>query len=72
LVLNNSGIKRININNASVDEMKSHPYIKYNLANAIFQYRNQHGNFSSVESLKKIMIVTEEVFTKVAPYLTVE
>lgn len=72
LVFNNNGLKRININNASVDEMKSHPYIKYNLANAIFQYRNQHGNFSSVESLKKIMIVTEEVFTKVAPYLTVE
>ncbi len=72
LVLNNNPIKRININNATVDEMKVHPYIRYNLANAIIQFRNQHGNFSSVESVKKIMIVTEEMFEKVAPYLTTQ
>jgi competence protein ComEA len=72
LVLNNNSIKKININTASVDEMKSHPYLRYNLANAIFQYRKQHGDFGSVESIKKIMLITEEVFSKIAPYLTIE
>jgi competence protein ComEA len=72
LVMNDYPVKKININLASVDEMKSHPYIKYNLANAIFQYRKQHGNFNSVDAVKKIMLVTDEIFNKVAPYLAIE
>ncbi len=72
LILNNNAIKKININAASVDEMKSHPYIKYQMANAIFQYRQQHGNFNSVEEIKKIMTVTDEFYNKVESYLSVE
>lgn len=72
LVLGNNPIKQFDVNKATVDEMKSHPYIKYNVANAIVQYRNQHGNYSSVESIKKIMIITEEMYNKIAPYLTIE
>jgi competence ComEA-like helix-hairpin-helix protein len=71
LNLNPKGFKQININTASIDEMKLHPYIRYATANAIVQYRNQHGNYSAVEDLKKIMTITEEVFKKMAPYLTV-
>ena len=72
LVINHDHIRQININTATIDEMKSHPYLRYNLANAIFQYRQQHGNFNSVDEIKKIMIITENVFNKVAPYLTVQ
>jgi DNA uptake protein ComE-like DNA-binding protein len=53
LVLNSKAIKKLNITSASVDELKSHPYIRYNMANVIFQYRKQHGNFNSVEEIKK-------------------
>lgn len=70
LVLNNTAVKQFNINTATVDEMKAHPYIRYNIANAIVQYRNQHGNFSSVSDLKKIMMITDEVYNKVSPYLS--
>jgi competence protein ComEA len=72
LFVSNSSIKRININTASVDEMKAHPYIKYNMANAIFQYRQQHGNYVNVEQIKKIMIITDEMYQKAAPYFSVE
>ena len=72
LIIGSSHVKQININAASIDEMKAHPYLRYNLANAIFQYRQQHGNFNSVEEIKKIMLVTEDIFNKVAPYLTVQ
>ncbi|MDB5221995.1 MAG: hypothetical protein JWN83_662 [Chitinophagaceae bacterium] len=71
LVLTNAVVKQMNINTATLDEMKSHPYIRYTLANAFLQYRTQHGNFSSVTDIKKIMIVTDEIFNKVSPYLTV-
>ncbi|HEV8083626.1 MAG TPA: helix-hairpin-helix domain-containing protein [Chitinophagaceae bacterium] len=72
LILSNTPVKKININTATVDEMKTHPYLRYNLANAIFQYRQQHGNFNSVGEIKKIMIVTEEIFIKLSPYLSIE
>jgi len=69
LRLENGLIKKFNINTASKDEMKSHPYIKWNLANAIVEYRNQHGNFSSLQDLKKITLITNEVFDKIKFYL---
>ncbi len=72
LVLNSKAIKKININSASVDEMRSHPYISYKIANAIFQYRQQHGDFASVEDLHKIMMITEEFFNKTSPYLSIQ
>ncbi|MEO6948912.1 MAG: helix-hairpin-helix domain-containing protein [Ginsengibacter sp.] len=72
LVVEEGKVKRININHATVDEMKRHPYIQYPVANAIFNYRNQHGNFKSIEGLKKIMIISDEMFSKMAPYLTVD
>ncbi|HUS03756.1 MAG TPA: helix-hairpin-helix domain-containing protein, partial [Chitinophagaceae bacterium] len=71
LVLNNTPVKTININTATLEEMKLHPYIRLNIANAIFQYRNQHGDFTSLSDVKKIMIVTDDIFIKMAPYLTI-
>ena len=64
-------LKKINVNTALSDEMKAHPYIRYALANAIIQYRTQHGNFSSIDDLKKIMLVTDDMYKKVEPYVTV-
>lgn len=67
-----SEVKKININIATLEELKMHPYIKYHLANALVQYRVQHGNYQSVEDIRKIMILTEENFQKLKPYLLVE
>lgn len=59
------------INTASVDELKS-PYIPYNVANAIVQYRIHNGNFQSVEGLKKIPLIDEALYEKIAPYLSAD
>ena len=64
-------IRKLNINTATIDEMRAHPYIRYALANAIVQYRIQHGAFMDVSGIKNIMLVTEEVYRKVVPYLSV-
>jgi len=72
LKLENVSLKKININTATNDELKSHPYLKWILANAVVEYRNQHGKFSSVEDLKKVGAITEETFRKIRPYLSLE
>lgn len=63
-------VRKINVNTATLEELKVHPYIRYYIANAIVQYRNQHGNFASLQDLKKIMLVTDEVYSKISHYLS--
>ena len=72
LVIGNSSVKKININTAAIDELKVHPYIRYNIANAIVQYRMQHGNFTAVSDLKKIILITDEIYNKAEPYLSIQ
>ena len=72
LVLKNNSVKKININTATTDELKSHPYIKWNIANTVVAYRNNHGVFSNIEDIKKIMIITDDIYKKVAPYLEIQ
>ena len=66
-----AALRQININTATLDEMKAHPYLRYAIANAIVQYRTQHGNYMAVADIKKIMLVTEDIYNKVAPYLKI-
>lgn len=72
LKLETTSLRKININTATIDELKAHPYIRYTLANPIVAYRNQHGNFTTIEDIKKIMVITDEIYNKVAPYLSVQ
>lgn len=72
LTIDSKAIKKININSATVEQLKAHPYINYSIANAIVQYRQQHGNFKELNDLRKIMLITDEFFTKASPYLAVE
>ncbi len=65
-------VKQLNINKATVDELKNHPYIRYNIANSIVSIRQQHGNYKTVDDIKKSHLVTEDVMRKIAPYLTVD
>ena len=65
-------IQKININTAPVELLKAHPYIRWNIANSIVKMRAQNGTFKKIEELKKSVLITDEVFEKLKPYLTVE
>lgn len=62
-------VKKLNINTATKEELKTHPYLRWNLANAIVEYRNQHGAFKSMEELKNIALIDESLYKKIVPYL---
>ncbi|MEO5563833.1 MAG: helix-hairpin-helix domain-containing protein [Chitinophagaceae bacterium] len=64
-------IQKININTATVDQLKVHPYIKYAIANSIIAYRNEHGLFLKIEDIKRVMVITDEVYEKIRLYLSV-
>lgn len=63
-------VEKINLNTVTKDELKIHPYIKWNLANAIVEYRNQHGDYKSIDDLKNISMLDETTFNKIAHYLS--
>ena len=69
LQLGNPVVKQLSINSATADDLKLHPYLRYAIANAIVQYRSQHGNYAAVSDLKKIMLITDDVYNKMFPYL---
>lgn len=72
LKLQNTQVRKININTATLEELKSHPYIRFTIANAIFTYRKEHGPFGSVEQIKNVMAVTDENYKKITPYLIID
>lgn len=70
--IDSSKVKKININTASVETLKKHPYINKKLAAAIYWHRFNHGNYSDVSDILKENLVDERTFVKIAPYLSIE
>lgn len=61
--------RKINLNQSTIEEISSHPYVTYGEAKVIVAYRNQHGAYQSADDLMKIRIFKEEWIRKLAPYL---
>ena len=63
-------IRKIDINTAEKETLKVHPYIRWSVANAVVNYRSQHGAFHSAEDLSRLENIDEEVLKKMMPYLS--
>ncbi|MFB2118886.1 ComEA family DNA-binding protein [Parapedobacter sp. 2B3] len=63
-------VQKIALNTADYERFRDHPFINHKLANAIVQYRKQHGPYRSMSDLLRIAIMDEQIFLKIAPYLT--
>ncbi len=72
LLMSNGPFRFVNINSANVEEIKAHPYVKWNEANAIVQFRTQHGRYGAVDDLLKIAIISSEWLQRMKPYLKLE
>lgn len=72
LILQTTNIKKININMADDYTLSNHPYINKDVAKAIIIYRAQHGAYTKIDDIKKIVFIKEDLYNKIAPYLAVE
>lgn len=68
----NPNLQKIDINSADVEVLKRHPYISYSVANSIIKMRDQHGDFSSINDLKKSVLIDQGFIDKMTPYLVVK
>lgn len=62
-------LRRIKLGAASVSEMAKHPYIGYDRARAIANYRRLYGPINSLERLRQTRFFTDEELERLAPYL---
>jgi DNA uptake protein ComE-like DNA-binding protein len=72
LKIDSTTLPKININACTVTQLNREPYISRTIAQAIILYRNHHGVYQKVEDIKKIAFLTNEMFQKIAPYLTIQ
>lgn len=63
-------IRRISINNATVEVLDRHPYITRWQANSIVKMRIQLGGFQSIQELRKSHLINAEDFEKLEPYVS--
>jgi competence protein ComEA len=70
--VSSNGIKRININTVRTDELKKHPYMDYYTAKAIVDQRVILGRFTSMQQVKAIPLIHEELFNKIQHYFVIE
>ena len=63
-------IKKISLNEATIDELKAHPYISYSIANSIVKLRKQHGDYERIDEIKRSKLINEVLYSKLEPYLS--
>lgn len=61
----------INLNTATKDELVALPGIGPSKAQAILDYRNQHGPFRSVDEIRKVKGIGEKLFAQIKPELSI-
>lgn len=59
----------ININKAGLTELQNIPGIGAKKAQAIVDYRNAHGAFTSVDDLTKVKGIGDKMLQKMKPYI---
>ena len=63
-------INKISLNSTNINELNNHPYLNWNQANSIIKMRDQRGGFNSLNDIKESVLIDEETFEKLLPYLT--
>lgn len=64
-----SHINKIHINKVDFDGLKHFPYLSFKQMNAIIQFREQHGDYASLNDMRNIAILNDEILRKIGPYI---
>ena len=62
-------LQKININQASYEELVKHPYVSSKVANSIVKMRAQRDGYKNLEDLLDSKLIDRELFNKLEPYI---
>ena len=69
LAIDCSVIRKLNINKATAEQLRKHPYITYMMARQIMDYRRLRGNIQNINDLSLLPNFTKETINKLRPYI---
>ncbi len=69
LKIDTATIRKINVNFADVAEIARHPYVSWDQANAILDFRSKNGFIKDVRTIRLNNLMNEEEFKKITSYL---
>jgi competence protein ComEA len=65
-------VTQIDINSAGTEILQAHPYIRWQLAKMIVEYRNQHGAYHDTYELLRLALIDSVIFKKIKSYIVVK
>ena len=63
-------VRKININSATSEKLRAHPYISYTMAKQIIDYRRIHGRINDISELRLLNTFPQQLIDKLRPYIT--
>ncbi len=66
-----SSSSKININKAGIEELTTLPGVGDSLAEKIFNYRKENGNFKSIDDLKNVNGIGDKKFESLKEYISI-
>jgi DNA uptake protein ComE-like DNA-binding protein len=68
----NKKVRKIDLNHTTIDELVQHPYISYIQAQRLVRFREQHGNFKTIEEIKATKSIPDTTWSKMVHYLALD
>ena len=68
LLIKTEQVRRLSLNQSTLEQLKAHPYIGEKTATNILLFREGLGKFEKVEQLRQVPLMNEEIYRKIAPY----
>lgn len=66
-------LHKINLNAATLQEINNHPYLHGSIALSLVNYRKEHDyHIATLEELRQVPLINEELFRKIAPYISLQ
>lgn len=62
-------VRQMNVNAVGVKQLSRHPYLRFEQAKAIYEFRRKRIHIDSIQQLQEIDCLSRETLGKMAPYL---
>jgi competence ComEA-like helix-hairpin-helix protein len=68
-VLDSVTVQQVNVNQAGVQRLAQHPYLRFEQAKALYELRRKKIRLHSIQDLEAIECIDTKTLEKIAPYL---
>ena len=71
LLVDKGKITKLDLNKSSFKDFTRHPYFEHYIVKAIFEHKDKNGVFASVDEIRSIPLIYDDLYNKIKPYLYV-